>query len=507
MSLERGRIQRSVVWGALSLATLTAFTALTTDSAEARRRSRAHKPAATAKVERYAPAYSSIVVDLNSGAVLENTGADATRHPASLTKIMTLYLLFERLEAGKIKLNTEIPISAQASAQAPSKLNLKPGQTISVENAIRAVVTKSANDVAVAIAEAVGGSEENFGREMTAKARSLGMKHTTYRNASGLPNDEQITTARDQALLGRAIQERFPKYYKYFSTRVFNFAGKSMRNHNKLLGSVKGVDGIKTGYINASGFNLVTSVNRDGKHIVGVVFGGRTGTWRDARMHELIEKHIKVASLKKDGPVLAEAQPETEKPKAHAKESKEKPQVASGGPLVRAEDNDPSPGSSDPIKPIAVKTVAVKNAPLPAIADAAHQKLTPPSTGAAKVTTVAVKTDKNAKDGILGTLPAKFVTASAEAAPIAAKTQTRERGGYSIQVGAFDDEADAKSRLTAAMNAARDVLGQADPFTEKAAKGDKTIYRARFAGMDKEQAETACKHLQRGQIPCMMLKN
>ncbi|MBV9348768.1 MAG: D-alanyl-D-alanine carboxypeptidase [Pseudolabrys sp.] len=495
---------RSVKWGAVSLATLLAVAALSTDPAEARRRHRAAKPAHAAKVERYQPAYASIVVDANSGAVLEATAADAPRHPASLTKIMTLYLLFERLEAGKIKLTSELPISAQASMQAPSKLNLKPGQTISVENAIRAVVTKSANDVAVAIGEALAGSEENFGREMTAKARALGMKHTLYRNASGLPNDEQITTARDQALLGRAIQERFPKYYKYFSTRTFTFAGKSMRNHNKLLGAVNGVDGIKTGYINASGFNLVTSVNRAGRHIVAVVFGGRTANARDARMRELIEKHIKVASLRKDTTAMADAGPAVEPPAS-------KPQSASGRALVRTaaaletRTDAPALGSTDPIKPVAVKTVAVKMASLPAAAADPTHKLSPPSTGTAKVTTIAVKADKGAKEGVLGTLVVSGpkLASIGDSVPVAAKS----RGGYTIQVGAFDEEAEAKNRLTAAINAARDVLADADPFTEKAAKGDKTIYRARFAGLDKEQAETACKHLQRGQIPCMMLKN
>ena len=192
------------------------------------------------------------MVDVNSGAVMQATNADASRHPASLTKIMTLYLLFERLEAGKIKLNTELEVSAHAAAQAPSKLGLKPGDTIKVETAIRAIVTKSANDVAVIVGEALGGDEPSFARMMTAKAHALGMEHTTYRNASGLPDDAQVTTARDQALLGRAINDRFPSYYHYFSTRTFEYHGHTMRNHNHLLGSVEGVDGIKTGYIHDS---------------------------------------------------------------------------------------------------------------------------------------------------------------------------------------------------------------------------------------------------------------
>src|SRR5664280_2428679 len=251
-------VQRGLRWSALGLATLLAVAAITSDADARGRRHRHHAAAA----ESYEPSASSIVVDANSGAVMQATNADSPRHPASLTKIMTLYLLFERLEAGKIKMSTEMPVSAHAAAQAPSKLGLKPGETIRVETAIRAIVTKSANDVAVIVAEALGGDETSFAKLMTAKARALGMTGTTYHNASGLPDDRQYTTARDQALLGRAIQDRFPNYYRYFSTRTFDFRGNSIRNHNHLLGSLEGVDGIKTGYIHDSGFNIVTSVRR-----------------------------------------------------------------------------------------------------------------------------------------------------------------------------------------------------------------------------------------------------
>jgi D-alanyl-D-alanine carboxypeptidase len=232
---------------------------------------------------------SAFVVDGNSGNVLYSAKSDELRHPASLTKIMTLYLLFERMEAGKFKLNSQLPVSQHASVQAPSKLGLRPGQTISVEDAIRAMVTKSANDVAVVVAEAIGGSEGEFANMMTKKAHALGMSRTVYRNASGLPNDGQLTTARDQALLGRAIQERFPRQYHYFSTPSFTYHGETMSNHNHLLGQVEGIDGIKTGYTQASGFNLVTSVHRNKRYIVAVVLGGESAGARDARMRALIE--------------------------------------------------------------------------------------------------------------------------------------------------------------------------------------------------------------------------
>ena len=219
---------------------------------------------------------------------------------------MTLYLLFERLEAGKIRLDSQLKVSEHASEQAPTKLGLRPGQTIVVDDAIKAVVTKSANDAAVTIAENIAGDEAEFARLMTQKARALGMSRTTYVNASGLPDDDQITTARDQALLGRAIQERFPRYYRYFSTPEFVYHGREMRNHNHLLGEVGGVDGIKTGYTRASGFNLVTSVHRDGRYLVAVVLGGRSASERDERMRELIGDHIREATLRHIAPPVAE---------------------------------------------------------------------------------------------------------------------------------------------------------------------------------------------------------
>jgi D-alanyl-D-alanine carboxypeptidase len=219
---------------------------------------------------------------------------------------MTLYLLFEQLEAGSLKLDTPLPVSRRASLQNPTKLGLKPDQTIKVEEAILGLVTKSANDAAVVVAEALGGSEEEFAALMTLKARMLGMSGTTYVNASGLPAAEQITTARDQAVLGRAIQHRFPVYYQYFATPSFRYKGKEMRNHNNLLGNVKGVDGIKTGYTEASGYNLTSSVRRDEKHIVAVVLGGSSNGMRDARMRQLIEEHVAKASTARTAPMIAE---------------------------------------------------------------------------------------------------------------------------------------------------------------------------------------------------------
>jgi D-alanyl-D-alanine carboxypeptidase len=276
------------------------------DQAEARS-PRNNPPKRVIHGPNYQPPYAAIVVDDKSGFVLHEVSADEPRHPASLTKIMTLYLLFEQLEGGKLTLNTPLQISNRAAIQNPTKLGLKANQTIKAEDAIKGLVTKSANDAAVVVAEAIGGSEEEFAGLMTLKARALGMTSTTYVNASGLPAIEQITTARDQAVLGRAIQHRFPGYYQYFATPSFHYKGVEMRNHNALLRQVKGVDGIKTGYTEASGYNLVSSVRRDEKHIVAVVLGGTSNAARDARMRQLIEDNISLASTRRTVPISVEA--------------------------------------------------------------------------------------------------------------------------------------------------------------------------------------------------------
>src|ERR1700733_4807774 len=297
---------RVCVFGLVPVTTAVIFTS---DNAEARQyrhyRHYAHVSRHEAS-DSSSPAFSSIIVDGNSGATLTASSPDASRHPASLTKIMTLYLLFERLDAGKMNLDTEMSVSEHASDQAPTKLGLRPGQTIRVEDAIKGLVTRSANDAAVVIAEAIAGDEEDFAKLMTRKAHALGMTRTVYVNASGLPDDDQVTTARDQSTLGRAIQDRFPRYYRYFSTETFNYHGQSIRNHNHLLGSVEGVDGIKTGYTRSSGFNLVTSMRRGNRHLVGVVMGGRSGGSRDAIMRNLLAENLEKAASKRTVAAITE---------------------------------------------------------------------------------------------------------------------------------------------------------------------------------------------------------
>ncbi|WP_350161203.1 D-alanyl-D-alanine carboxypeptidase family protein [Thalassospira sp.] len=245
--------------------------------------------------------YTAMIIDGESGEILHEYRPDHKVYPASLTKIMTLYMVFNALEHGKVSLSTPMKVSKRAWGQAPSKLGLNPGETITVKDAILALVTKSANDIAVVVAEHLGGTEIKFAQMMTSEARRIGMKRTTFRNASGLPNRGQMTTARDMIQLAIALRKNYGSYYHYFATQKFKFGNRTYGNHNNLLASYYGTDGIKTGYINASGFNLVASVNRNGKRLIGVVFGGRTARTRDDQMKKLLDQaYIK---LTKEGEI------------------------------------------------------------------------------------------------------------------------------------------------------------------------------------------------------------
>jgi D-alanyl-D-alanine carboxypeptidase len=525
----RSGAPRGLRWGVFSLVTVISIVALSGADADARRR--------RASGGGYSPPYAAIVVDANTGNVLHASNPDALRHPASLTKIMTLYLLFERLDSGKLKLDSPLAVSEHAEDQSPTKLGLEDGETIKVEDAIKGIVTRSANDAAVVVGEALAGSEEEFAKLMTSKARALGMTKTVYKNASGLPDDEQVTTARDQAILGRAIQERFPIYYKYFQTRSFIFRGETIGNHNHLLGRVEGVDGIKTGFIRASGFNLVTSMRRDNRYVVAVVLGGASAATRDARMRQLLSEHFASASTKRTAPMIAEASaPKSESrtvqrtapPVAEASASSEKdgqrfdlastsstpvrldqPAAPLTPPAPRA-----GPGSNDPIRPVMVKTLNVKAsgaiqtasvvpmpfAGLPRTAEPQRVDAAPP---AAKSETPTAPAGE--RPAAAASLVARATPPAAE--PAAAGSKQPARSGWVIQVGAYPDEDTAKQRLSSVKSKASKLLSAADPFTEPTVKGGTTYYRARFAGLDKDQAENACKYLKRNDVDCMAIKN
>jgi D-alanyl-D-alanine carboxypeptidase len=581
----------------LGLATITTAVIFTNDTADARRHRHRHHVRHHESRPSYSPAFASIIVDGNSGATLSANNPDASRHPASLTKIMTLYLLFEQLEAGKLKLDSEMDVSEHASEQAPTKLGLRPGQTIKVEDAIKGLVTRSANDAAVVIAEAISGDEDDFAKLMTRKARALGMIRTVYRNASGLPNDSQVTTARDQSTLGRAIQDRFPRHYRYFSISAFNYHGHSIRNHNKLLGNVEGVDGIKTGYTRASGFNLVTSMRRGNRHLVGVVLGGRSGGSRDAIMRNLLAENLEKAASKRTVAAITERSPAEANAEVAEDQAQSRPtqmvqvqggvQMASAAPeeappmriapavtkpsiianataalppaqpkpepapltsgVIKTEQIAAIPGSSEPMKPVRVKTVQVRAGQMKLASASPAQPATPvtnaiPSVRAEVAETsgsLVARAESNKAEsnkvemppqpanhgtgrGVLGVLPASSASASQAmaAADPSPRTQPQAvqqngaikpvaaRTGWIIQVGALETEGEARQRLEAARDQARGMLGKADSFTEPVvSRGEKKLFRARFAGLDRDQAEAVCRTLKRSDISCITIRN
>jgi D-alanyl-D-alanine carboxypeptidase len=480
------------------------------------------------------PAFAAVVVDANSGRTLYGRNEHELRHPASVTKVMTLYLLFEQLEKGRLRLDSPLVISSHAAAQAPTKLGLAPGQTIDVDSAIKAVVTKSANDIAAAIAENIAGDEETFAEMMTRKAHQLGMSRTHYANASGLPNDAQITTAHDLSVLGRAIQDRFPRYYRYFSTSAFVWRGQSHRNHNHLLGQIRGVDGIKTGYTHASGFNLLTSVRRDGHHIVAVVMGGRTAASRDRVMAGLIAEHIGDGAAVRTARAITEGEPAPAASVARAEEE-EKEET----PVVAAVVSAPPAQPPRAAAPLALASAApVLSIPTPERADkirpafvAGGHKATEAATerGSRRPAEIprhdsirAATTDGStaAKAGhgtkIAAVTPAalparapetdRTMVARSDRGELSKAEQARPiHSGWMIQIGATDDAEKAQQLLSRAR--ANGVPATAKAFTEKVQKGRETLYRARFAGLEEKSAETACRALKRSGFSCFATKN
>ena len=240
---------------------------------------------------------SSIIIDAESGDILSSSNADELRYPASLTKVMTLYITFDALNKGIIKLDDDLKVSRHAANMAPSRLGLRPGETVKVKTCIEALIVKSANDCATVLAENLGYSEKNFAQTMTQVAKELGMKNTTFRNANGLPNKAQKTTARDMALLGAAMYHHFPQYYKLFSLKKFTYEGKTIYTHNNILKTFEGADGMKTGFTNAAGFNIITSAQRNGHRVIAVTMGHNTAKARDRHVAKMMDKGLKRLAL------------------------------------------------------------------------------------------------------------------------------------------------------------------------------------------------------------------
>ncbi len=399
------------------------------------------------------PRYAAIVIDANTGKTLFESRADAARYPASLTKMMTLYLTFEALKSGKIKKTTQVQFSKNAAAEPPTKLGVRAGGSVSVETIIYSLVTKSANDSATAMGEFLGGSEQEFARMMTAKAHRLGMSGTVFRNANGLPNTAQHTTARDMATLGIALKEHFPEYYPYFSTRSFTYGKQRLANHNRLLGRVKGVDGIKTGYTRASGFNLVSSVSDGNRRIVAVVMGGTSGGARDRHMAELIKRYMPGASSKRGGALVAKSQPSPM-------------QVLAKVLPDLSPDDDVEVAMQHPV-PVARPRKPVAEA-APAVVEQAYAEPIPARMG-----------------------------------DIEPMTTGSVRSGWAIQVASSPSKTEAKAFLAKANKQAPTVLADASGYTAIFNKDGVTYYRARFGGFEsKSAAWNACGVLKKKKIAC-----
>ena len=452
------------------------------------------------------PKYAGIVMDAKTGKILYSHRANDRRYPASLTKMMTLYLMFEALDQGKITKKTRIRMSKYAASKPPSKLGIKPGRTLSAEQAILSLVTKSANDVATAVAEHLGGSESNFAARMTNRAKQLGMKRTTFRNASGLTAKGQLTTAKDMAILGLALREHYPKHYRYFSTRLFKYGKRKYGNHNRLLGRVKGVDGIKTGYTQASGFNLVSSVQYKKRSIVAVVMGGKSGKSRNAQMQKLISKYLKKATRRSKKKMLVAS---INKPVSRTQLAGvvQLPKIGPV-PIFRANVNDPV-------------RLRIEQAHVASIAFANNKRqISKNSVNAIRNKLLSMNTNK-AKSGrrVSEQTIDNIVTASVEPITPVARVIPENRpkivpslGGWQVQVGAVPDQDGAllllsktRKKVPSLDNARK--FGEIHDYLEPVIKNGTTLYRARFAGFqNKKSARTACKVMKKRKISCLALK-
>ena len=432
---------------------------------------------------------SAIVVDAKTGKVLYSSDANGRRYPASLTKMMTLYLTFEAMAKGRISKNTPVPFSAKAAAEPPTKLGVKAGGAVSVETAILSMVTKSANDSATALGELLGGSESNFARMMTAKARQLGMDGTVFRNANGLPDPGQFTTAHDMAMLGIALREHYPQYYGYFSQRSFLYGRQRINGHNRLLGRIKGVDGIKTGYTRASGFNLVSSVSDGNRRLVAVVMGGTSGRSRDNQMAGLINAYMPRASTRGGGALIAKA-------------GGDNPIKALAKVLLPKHD---APTPDD--KPM-VEDDAVASNDDPTSADeqsAGEQTVAAVEESAPVVKTRKVKT-------VIVTAPkvetAQMVAAYAEPTPASPPAvdpvnTASVPSGWAVQVASSPKQSEAQAFLDKTAKQAPKILASASGFTVAFDKDGETYYRARFCGFgSKDAAWNACNALKKKKITC-----
>jgi D-alanyl-D-alanine carboxypeptidase len=420
--------------------------------------------------------YAAIVIDAASGEVLFARHADSRRYPASITKVMTLYLAFEALQEGRVKTTDVLTVSPRAASQPPSKLGLAAGQTITLDDAMRATAVRSANDMAVVIAEHIGGSEARFANMMTLKAEELGMTQTRYVNPNGLPDSRQLTSARDLAILSRAVMRDFPQYYHYLGLHDWAYQGRDYRNTNGLLASGQGYDGIKTGYTNASGYNLAASSVRDGKRLITIVLGGRSTATRNSHVAELMNTGFEVQRLRRQGQSIQIAQTFFED-RGFGIGS---PSGLGDGAIAYA-----SLSPADAMSPTAV---AYTSGPPPA-EEPTH--VTPPPSARAS----------GRPETLTAALNATIERPATRPAP--AREQTRQAAGrWAVQVGAFKEESVARSWLDEVNRRFRSQFSNA----EKSVQSTSGWYRSRFTGLTQEAAETACATLSERRVTCMVIR-
>ena len=417
--------------------------------------------------------YASIVIDAHTQEVFYARNADTRNYPASLTKMMTLYLGFEALRNGKLSLNKPLRVSRRAAGQAPSRLGLKAGGSISVHDALMALIVKSANDVAVVVAEALAPSEAAFAQMMTAKARELGMANTTFRNASGLPNRGQLSTARDISKLALALMNNFPQQFEMFSVSRFRYGGRTYRTHNNLLNRYHGTDGIKTGYTRASGFNLVASVERNRQHLVGVVFGGRTAKSRDNHMITLLDKGFN--RLRRRDALAARPQ---------AKPDPFAPQVAARRPAVERRPRR---------RPDAI-AVLIANSPAEPEPTGPRPRRKPPA--------YPQSVEIISMDGAT----ARFAGRAPPPAPVTQGMGSVADAEWGIQVGAFAVRSRADLAAQSAADSEPRLLSDVDVRVALLSHGGKTLYRARLVGLSETDALKACSALRRQSRDCAIVR-
>lgn len=472
------------------------------------------------------PKYASIVIDAATGAVLSESHPNKVLHPASLTKVMTLVMLFDALEAGTVRLNDRIYISERAAAQQPSKLGLPAGSSIRVEDAILAVVTKSANDIATAIGEHLAGSESRFATRMTRRAHDIGMARTNFVNAHGLHNPAQVSTARDMAIMARYVLNRYPHYYRYFSTKQFTYRGKTMNNHNRLMQSYPGMDGFKTGFINASGFNLIASAKRGDRRVIGVVFGGRSWQSRNDHMAVLLDRGWD--TMKKRGATM-HAQNDNQPPAAIVVATA-KPPIPEVKPVYREANNQTSATSlsamnAEPRK-LVVPQAALQAKPEPGVTDRAvanaqrainsgdfseltgegdYDAITARRVETGLIAAAVYKGDHarvqqlQQASATTAAQPQNVLRAPADtqavtpvALPPAPLLHPQE--AWSVQIGAYTSRVATDDALRYAHTKLPENLAHARPLVVPLDSANGMLFRARFGNLTQAQATDVCRY-------------